>query len=104
MTALKIVSGLHQPQAIEIKADSNWKMCTIKDISKMGFRGEVEFAAKIGNVYSGKMIMNTDDHKSDNFSIRVAFAKRIRQNRYQIGAEIVDGRDNWKRLFTQTTH
>ncbi|MEK7288785.1 MAG: sensor domain-containing diguanylate cyclase [Planctomycetota bacterium] len=104
LTALKIVSGLHQPQAIEIKADSNWKMCTIKDISKMGFRGEVEFAAKIGNVYSGKMIMNTDDHKSDNFSIRVAFAKRIRQNRYQIGAEIVDGRDNWKRLFTQTTH
>ena len=104
LTALKIVSGLHQPQAIEIKQDSAWKMCTIKDISKMGFRGEVEFAAQIGNVYSGKMILNTDDHKSDIFSIRVAFAKRMRQNRYQIGAEIVDGRDNWKRLFTQATH
>ncbi|MBF8275463.1 MAG: hypothetical protein HW390_536 [Candidatus Brocadiaceae bacterium] len=104
LAALKIVSGLHQLQSIEIKTDSTWNMCTIKDLSKMGFRGEVEFAAKIGNVYSGKMILNTDDHKSDNFSIRVAFAKRMRQNRYQIGAEIVDGRDNWKRLFTQTTH
>lgn len=103
-TALKIVSGLPQPQSIEIKTDSNWKMCTIKNISKMGFRGEVEFAAKIGDVYSGKMVLNTDDHKPDKFSIRVAFAKKMRQNRYQIGAEIVDGRDNWKRLFTQTTH
>ncbi|MEK7698997.1 MAG: GGDEF domain-containing protein, partial [Planctomycetota bacterium] len=103
-TALKIASGLHQPQSIEIKTDSNWKMCTIKDISKMGFRGEVEFAAKIGDVYSGKMVLNTDDRKPDKFSIRVVFAKRMRENRYLIGAEIIDGRDNWRRLFTQTTH
>ncbi|WP_347274946.1 hypothetical protein [Candidatus Kuenenia sp.] len=79
-------------------------MCTIKDISKMGFRGEVEFAAKIGNVYSGKVVLNTDDHKPGKFSIRVAFAKRVCQDRYQIGAEIINGRDNWKRLFTQTAH
>ncbi len=103
-TALKIASGLHQPQSIEIKTDSNWKMCTIKDISKMGFRGEVEFAAKIGDVYSGKMVLNTDDRKPDKFSIRVVFAKRMRENRYLIGAEIIDERDNWRRLFTQTTH
>lgn len=104
MTALKIVSSSNQPQAIEIKTDSNWKMCTLRDISKMGFRGEVEFEAKIGDVYSGKMILNTNDCKPDNFAIRVAFAKRMRQNRYQIGAEIIDGRDNWKRLFTQANH
>ena len=104
LTALKIVSGLHQPRSIEIKTDSNWKMCTIKDISKMGFRGEVEFAAKIGNVYSGKVVLNTEDHEPGKFSIRVAFAKRVCQNRYQIGAEIIEGRDNWKRLFTQTAH
>ena len=104
LTALKIVSSLNQPQTIEIKTDSNWKMCTLRDISKMGFRGEVEFEAKIGDIYYGKMIFNADDCKTDDFAIRVAFAKKMRQNRYQIGAEIIDGRENWKRLFTQAAH
>ncbi len=104
LTALKIVSSSNQPHTIEIKTDSNWKMCAIRDISKTGFRGEIEYEIKVGDRYTGKIVLNTEGRQPDNFSIRVAYANRVNQNRYQIGAEVVDGRDNWSRFFTQVTH
>ena len=104
LTALKIVSSANQPHTIEIKTDGNWRMCAIRDISKTGFRGEIEHEVKIGVIYTGKIVLNTEGRPPDNFSVRVAYANRVSQGRYQIGAEIIDGRDNWRRFFTQVTH
>jgi diguanylate cyclase (GGDEF)-like protein len=99
-TALKIVSSIiNQLQSIEIMVNNNWKLCAIKDISKKGFRGEIEFEAKTGEVYKGKAALFSEDDVRDIFSVRIANVRRIKHNRYQFGGEIIDGFDNWNRLF-----
>ncbi|OGW08437.1 MAG: hypothetical protein A2W77_06065 [Nitrospinae bacterium RIFCSPLOWO2_12_39_16] len=100
-TALKIAKGTNQIQYIEIKIDDKiWKICTVKDISKTGFKGEIEYDIKADNIYFCKIILGSDVYIPETFSIKVAHVRRIQDNRYQIGAEIADGQDNWKRLFT----
>jgi diguanylate cyclase (GGDEF)-like protein len=103
--ALKIVKSINQLQSIEIKVDDrDWKICAIRDISKNGFKGEVEFEVKNDNTYVCKVVLDSDVRIPDLFSIQVAHARKIRHNRYQIGAKIVEGHDSWKRLFTLLTH
>ena len=103
--ALKIARGVNQIQCIEIKMDDKiWKICAVKDISKTGFKGEVESDIKIDNIYTCKVILDSDVHIPDLFSIKVAHVRRVHNNRYQIGAEITDGQDSWKRLFTLLSH
>lgn len=103
--ALKIARGVNQIQCIEIKMDDKiWKICAVKDISKTGFKGEVESDVKIDNIYTCKVILDSDVHIPDIFSIKVAHVRRVHNNRYQIGAEITDGQDSWKRLFTLLSH
>ena len=49
--AMKIARGVNQIQCIEIKMDDKiWKICAVKDISKTGFKGEVESDIKIDNI------------------------------------------------------
>src|SRR3989338_1834060 len=103
--AMKIARGVNQIQCIEIKMDDKiWKICAVKDISKTGFKGEVESDIKIDNIYTCKVILDSDVHIPDLFSIKVAHVRRVHNNRYQIGAEITDGQDSWKRLFTLLSH
>ena len=103
--AMKIARGVNQIQCIEIKMDDKiWKICAVKDISKTGFKGEVESDIKIDNIYTCKVILDSDVHIPDIFSIKVAHVRRVHNNRYQIGAEITDGQDSWKRLFTLLSH
>src|SRR3989338_7724338 len=103
--AMKIARGVNQIQCIEIKMDDKiWKICAVKDISKTGFKGEVESDVKIDNIYTCKVILDSDVHIPDIFSIKVAHVRRVHNNRYQIGAEITDGQDSWKRLFTLLSH
>ncbi len=102
---MKIAKGVNQVQSIEVKVgDRDWKMCTIRDIGKMGFKGELEFEAKIDDTYPCKIVLDSEVRIPDFFSIRVAYAKKIHHNRYQIGAQITDGHNIWDRLFTLLTH
>ena len=104
-TALKIARGVNQIQCIEIKIDDEiWKICTVKDISKTGFKGEVEFDIKIDNIYPCKVILDSDIHIPELFFIKVVHVRRIHNNICQIGAEITDGHDGWKRLLTMLAH
>src|SRR3989338_5943605 len=104
-TALKIARGVNQIQCIEIKIDDEiWKICTVKDISKTGFKGDVEFDIKIDNIYPCKVILDSDIHIPELFFIKVVHVRRIHNNICQIGAEITDGHDGWKRLLTMLAH
>lgn len=97
-TALKIIKDVNQLHYIELKVhDNNWKICAIKDVGKKGFRGELESEVQSNVVYPCRVVM--DSTISDAFSIRVAYLKRM-YNKYQIGAEIVDGHTIWQKLFT----
>jgi diguanylate cyclase (GGDEF)-like protein len=104
-TALKITRGFNQIQSIEIKlCDDDWKICTLRDVSKMGFKGEVEFETNIGDIYPGKAILDSEAQISYIFSMRIVNSRKIQHNRYQIGVEIIDGYKNWKRMYTLITH
>jgi len=103
--ALKIARGVNQLQSIEIKVDDKiWKMCAVKDISKTGFKGEIESDIKIDTIYTCRVVLDSDIHIRNIFSIKVVHIKKFHDNRYQIGAEIADGQDGWKSLFTLLSH
>lgn len=100
-TALKVIRDINQLQYIEVKVNAdNWKICTIKDVSKRGFRGELESEIESDTIYLCKAVM--DSYISDVFSIRTAYLKKM-YNKYQIGAEITDGYTVWRRLFALLT-
>ena len=111
--ALKIVRGTNHIQSIEIKVnDKDWKICGVKDVSKNGFKGELELETEIDSNYMCKnymckVVMDPEVGMTKIFSIRIDHAIKIYQNhhsRYLIGAEIMDKHDSWERLFSLLTH
>lgn len=98
--SLKVASDINYLQSIEIEInEGGWKMCTLMDISKTGFKGEIDAEANIDNVYACKAVMDSEIRIPDIFVVRITHTKKIYHNRYQIGAEIINGNDNWARLF-----
>ena len=56
-TAIKIVRGTNHIQSIEIKVnDKDWNICAIRDVSKKGFNGELEFDGSIDSSYICKVV------------------------------------------------
>jgi diguanylate cyclase (GGDEF)-like protein len=99
--ALMVSHAINHLQLVEIKInDNDWKMCTLVDISKTGFKGEIDSKVKIDDIYSCNAIMDSEIRIPDFFSIRIAYTKPIHHNRCQIGAEIISGNDHWERLIT----
>ncbi|MBI2471518.1 MAG: GGDEF domain-containing protein [Planctomycetes bacterium] len=107
-TALKIVRGINHIHYVEIKInDEDWRICTIRDVSKKGFKGELELETDIDhdymrNTHLCKIIMDTETGSTNIFPVRIVHAKKTNQNHsscYLIGIEILDGLDSWERLF-----
>ncbi|MBI5681682.1 MAG: sensor domain-containing diguanylate cyclase [Deltaproteobacteria bacterium] len=82
---------------IEIRTEEEWKMCVLKDISKTGFRGEVEFETKIEDTYTGNVPLASQE--SNPFSMKVVYVKKNQHNRYEFGAEVIEGSENWKKFY-----
>lgn len=111
--ALKIVKGKNHIQLIELKVnDENWKMCAIRDVSRNGFKGELDLLTDIDTDYMCrnylcKVVMDSENGMPHIFSIRIAHAIKIHQNhhkRYVIGVEILDEQNGWERLFDLLRH
>ena len=104
-TTIKVARGINRIQSIEIKTkDDGWKICTIKDISKNGFKGVLEHKTEVDNTYKCKAVGDSEVCNPDTFSIRIAHAEKIHHNRYQIGVEITEANDTWKKIYTLLTH
>jgi len=107
-TALKIARGTNNIQSIEIKVnDKDWKICAIRDVSKKGFKGELEFDGRIDYNYICKVIMDVGIRDLNIFPIRIVHADKFNHgqyNRYLIGAEIADEHDRWEKLFHLLMH
>ncbi|HJW85487.1 MAG TPA: sensor domain-containing diguanylate cyclase [Candidatus Brocadiaceae bacterium] len=102
--ALKVTNSINCLQSIEIGLNATeWKTCTVRDISKTGFRGELDVAIKVNSVYKCKVVIEPDVRISDVFSIRIAHTTEIHSNRHLFGAEVIDGDDYWKKLFALLT-
>jgi len=98
--ALKVTNSINCLQSIEIGMNATeWKTCTVRDISKTGFRGEMDVAIKVNSVYKCKVVIEPDVRISNVFSIRIAHTTEIHSNRYLFGAEVIDGDGYWKKLF-----
>lgn len=97
--SLKVSHDINHLQLIEIKInDDDWKMCTLVDISKTGFKGEIDSTVNIDDIYSCNAVMDSEIRIPDIFAIRIAYTKTIHHNRCQIGAEIISGNNHWERL------
>lgn len=102
--ALRIARVVEQPQYIEMKVSNDeWRLCNLKDMSKTGIRGETEFKANIGDVFMFRLVNGSDILSPNVFFARIANIKESR-NRYQWGAEIVDGHMIWQRFFSLMSH
>lgn len=100
MVALRIVRVAEQPQYIEMKVNNDeWRLCNLKDISRRGIRGETEFKVNIGDVFMLRLVNGSDALGPSVFFARIANLKESR-NRYQWGAEIVDGDKIWQRFYS----
>ncbi len=98
--SLKVTNSINCLQSIEIKTNTtDWKACSIRDISKTGFKGELDIDIKVDSVCKCKVVMDPDVRISDVFSIRVAHTMKICPNRCLFGAEVIDGDGYWKKLF-----
>lgn len=103
--ALKAVAGKNHPQFLEIKSDySNWKMCGLRNISKKGLKGETELKIITGNKYVCRVVLDSDVQVFDSFTLRVTYTKRINDSRYQFGAEVIEGKDTWRKLYALVTY
>lgn len=112
-TALKIARDAHHVQSIEIRiTDKDWKICTVKDVSKNGFKAEIELETEIAGDYAQKnylckVVMDSDAGLSETFSIRIVHAARVSPNhysRYLLGVEVLDKLDTWNKLFVLLKH
>jgi diguanylate cyclase (GGDEF)-like protein len=102
--ALKVTNSINCFQSIEIGMNATeWKTCTVRDISKTGFRGEMDVAIMVNSVYKCKVVIEPDVRISNVFSIRIAHTTEIHPNRYLFGAEVIDGDSYWKKLFALLT-
>ncbi|MCF6149209.1 MAG: sensor domain-containing diguanylate cyclase [Candidatus Kuenenia sp.] len=100
-TLLRVDKGINNIQFFEIKVtEDDWRICAIGDISNGGFKGELNFKPKLDEIYTCRAVVDSEVHIPAVFSIRIAHNRTIHKNRYEIGAEIVDGHNNWKRLFS----
>ena len=103
--ALKSVEGTNLPRFLEIKLNNkDWKMCSIKDISKNGLKGEIEHITKTGDVFTCRAVQDSDVSVLETFTIQITYTGGNRKNRCYFGAEIIDNHKIWQKLFTLITH
>lgn len=107
-TAVKIVRGVNHIQYAEIKVgDENWRICTLRDVSKNGFKGELELETEIDHAYMRdthlcKIVMDSEIGTTNIFSVRIIHAVKINQNhrgRYIVGVEVLDETNRWESLL-----
>ncbi|MBM4055274.1 MAG: GGDEF domain-containing protein [Planctomycetes bacterium] len=99
-TLLKVDKGINNIQFFEIKiTEDDWRICAIGDISQGGFKGELNFKPELDEIYTCRAVVDSGVYMPATFSVRIAHNRIIHKNRYEIGAEIVDGHNNWKQLF-----
>ena len=104
-TALKIARGINHIYSVEIKVnEENWRICTLRDVSRNGFKGELELETDVPtcNRYLCKVITDSGVEVTNVFSVRIVHAIKIPKNhkRYMVGVEILDKHDSWKRLIS----
>ena len=108
-TALKIARGINHIQSVEIKvSEESWRICTLRDVSRNGFKGELELDTDVRmcNKYLCKVITDSEVEVTNVFSVRIVHAIKIPQShkRYMVGVEILDKHDSWKRLFSMLSY
>lgn len=104
-TLLRVDKGVNNIQCFEIKVmEDDWRICVIGDIGKGGFKGDLDFKPKLDEIFTCRVVVDSEVYLPAIFSIRIAHEKIIHKNRYEIDAEIVDGHNNWKYIFSLLTN
>lgn len=102
---MRVDKKINNVQCFEIKVtEDDWRMCVIGDIGKGGFKGELDFKPKLDEIFTCRVVVDSEVYLPSTFSVRIAHINIIHKNRYGIGAEIVDGRNNWKYIFSLLTN
>jgi len=98
---LKVAIGTNQPQFLEVKVNNtDWKICTLKDVSKKGLKGEIEYNINVDAVYPFRLVIDAEKFRFEDFDARIAYVKKGDYGRCQFGAEIIDGNKNWEKFLS----
>lgn len=104
--ALKsVINAKMYPLFFEMKINNDgWKICSLRDISKSGLRGELEYEVKTLGVYECQAILHAEVDKVIPFTIRITHKEKTFHNRYQFGAQVIKHRSSWNKLYSLITH